>query len=124
MATVFLANRCFTQSKNGFNPESALLPVGHILSGGPGKNSVTAIDKPAFVSTDKAYPINILNWHEIVNDQFNGKPVVITFCPLCGSGMTFLSYINGKALTFGVPELLYNSDVLQYDRQILSLWSH
>ena len=140
---VFLANTCFAQSKNGFNLEGALIPVEKILSGGPGKEGIPAIDKPEFVSAEhadfiddqsivlgihykgvtKAYPINILNWHEIVNDQFHGEPVVITFCPLCGSGMAFLSVINGKAHTFGVSGLLYNSDVLLYDRQTQSLWS-
>ena len=140
---IFLANTCFAQSKNGFNLERALIPVDQIFSGGPGKDGIPAIDRPKFVSADKAdflddqsrvlgihykgvtkaYPINILNWHEIVNDEFNGESVVVTFCPLCGSGMAFLSTINGKALTFGVSGLLYNSDVLLYDRQTLSLWS-
>ncbi|NOQ63398.1 MAG: DUF3179 domain-containing protein [Methyloprofundus sp.] len=140
---IFLANTCYAQSKNGFNLEHALIPVDKILSGGPGKDDIPAIDKPEFVPADKAifidkdaavigihykgiskaYSINILNWHEIVNDTFNGEPVVITFCPLCGSGMAFLSAINGKALTFGVSGLLYNSDVLLYDRQTQSLWS-
>ena len=140
---IFLGNMCFAQSKNGFNLERALIPVDQIFSGGPGKDGIPAIDRPKFVSADKAdflddqsrvlgihykgvtkaYPINILNWHEIVNDEFNGESVVVTFCPLCGSGMAFLSTINGKALTFGVSGLLYNSDVLLYDRQTLSLWS-
>jgi hypothetical protein len=71
----------------------------------------------------KAYPINILNWHEIVNDHFNQQPVVITFCPLCGSGMAFSALINDKAHSFGVSGLLYSSGVLLYDRQTQSLWS-
>ena len=134
---------CSAQSKNGFNLKNSLLPVNQIFSGGPGKDGIPAIDKPTFViaqkadfldndsavlgihfnGLSKAYPINILNWHEVVNDQFSGEPVVITFCPLCGSGMAFLSAMNGKALTFGVSGLLYNSDVLLYDRQAQSLWS-
>ena len=133
----------FAKGKSAFDLENSLLPVDQILSGGPGKNGIPAIDNPEFmpaakddfISDDtrvlgihyqgvsKAYPINILNWHEIVNDQFNAQPVVITFCPLCGSGMAFVSAINGKALTFGVSGLLYNSDVLLYDRQTQSLWS-
>ena len=140
---LFLANTCFAQSKNGFNLEGALIPAEKVLSGGPGKDGIPAIDKPEFVPADKAgfldeearvlgihykgmtkaYPINILNWHEIVNDEFNGEPVVITFCPLCGSGMAFSSVINDQVLTFGVSGLLYNSDVLLYDRQTQSLWS-
>ena len=136
-ATVGLA-----QDKNGFNLENSLVPVNQILRGGPAKDGIPAIDNPRFVVTDnvdflrldspilgleykgivKAYPINILNWHEIVNDQFNDDPVVITFCPLCGSGMAFLATIENKVHTFGVSGLLYNSDVLLYDRQTQSLW--
>jgi len=131
------------QTKNGFELEGVLIPANQILSGGPAKDGIPAIDKPRFVVAEKAgflradspilglvykgivkaYPINILNWHEIVNDQFNDQPVVITFCPLCGSGMAFSASIDGKAHTFGVSGLLYNSDVLLYDRQTQSLWS-
>lgn len=134
---------CSAQSKNGFDLQDALVPVEHVLSGGPSKDGIPAIDSPHFVAADeagflnpssivlglihkgfaKAYPINILNWHEIVNDSFNGDPVAITFCPLCGSGMAFYASIDGKAHTFGVSGLLYNSDVLLYDRQTESLWS-
>ncbi len=131
------------QSKNGFDLAGSLIPFNQILGGGPPKDGIPSIDQPTFVLADetdylqddapilginyqgiiKAYPINILNWHEIVNDQFNEEPVVITFCPLCGSGMAFSASINGKAHTFGVSGLLYNSDVLLYDRQTQSLWS-
>jgi len=144
---LFFLNACFNlsvaQSKNGFNLQGSLIPIENILSGGPPKDAIPAIDKPSFVAADrasfladesaviginyqglsKAYPINILNWHEIVNDTFNHIPVVITFCPLCGSGMAFLASIENKAHTFGVSGLLYNSDVLLYDRQTQSLWS-
>ncbi|MCG7894084.1 MAG: DUF3179 domain-containing protein [Candidatus Thiodiazotropha taylori] len=71
----------------------------------------------------KAYPINILNWHEIVNDHFRQEPIVITFCPLCGTGMAFEATVRGEPLKFGVSGLLYNSDVLLYDRASESLWS-
>lgn len=134
---------CSAQSKNGFDLEGALVPPEHILSGGPAKDGIPAIDSPRFVEAGqasflkadswvlgmvyqgqaKAYPINILNWHEVVNDRFGDEPVVITFCPLCGSGMAFSARLDGKAHTFGVSGLLYNSDVLLYDRQTQSLWS-
>jgi len=64
-----------------------------------------------------------MDYQEIVNDQFNGKPVVITYCPLCGSGVSFDADIDGQKRTFGVSGLLYNSDVLLYDRETESLWS-
>jgi len=134
---------CAAQSKNGFNLENSLIPANQILRGGPAKDGIPAIDNPRFVTGDKtnfldndspvlglvykgiakAYPINILNWHEIVNDQFNDDPVVITFCPLCGSGMAFSALVDDIAHTFGVSGLLYNNDVLLYDRQTQSLWS-
>ena len=100
------------------------------------------IDHPTFVSSEetdfedeaqvlgvfyngiaKAYPIGILNWHEIVNDKFEEDLVSVTYCPLCGSGMAYSGKLNGKSTTFGVSGLLYNSDVLLYDRRTNSLWS-
>jgi len=71
----------------------------------------------------KAYPIGVMNYHEIVNDRFGDQAVVVTFCPLCGSGIAFLGEAGGQERTFGVSGLLYNSDVLMYDHQSESLWS-
>jgi len=65
----------------------------------------------------------ILNWHEVVNDRFGDRAVVVTFCPLCGTGMAFDAQVGARSLGFGVSGLLYNSDVLLYDRATLSLWS-
>ena len=140
---IFLTNTIFAKGKNAFDLEGTLIPVDEIFSGGPGKDGIPAIDNPVFITAEKvdflsddsaviginykglskAYPINILNWHEVVNDQFNGVAVVITFCPLCGSGMAFFADIESRVHTFGVSGLLYNSDVLLYDRQTKSLWS-
>jgi len=132
----------FTES-NGFDLSNPLIKITEIHHGGPAKDGIPAIDRPHFIkankayflnSTDrilglsingvtKAYPIKILNYHEIVNDFFKNKAVVITYCPLCGSGIAFSAHINGKDRTFGVSGLLYNSDVLLYDRETNSLWS-
>ena len=71
----------------------------------------------------RAYPVAILNWHEIVNDVIGGEAVVITYCPLCGTGVAFAARINWLDTHFGVSGLLYNSDVLLYDRETKSLWS-
>jgi hypothetical protein len=129
--------------KNGFDLAGALIPSDEILQGGPPRDGIPAIDKPQFVkagdvrflknsdrvlgvvrgSIAKAYPVRILNWHEIVNDTFGTERIAVTFCPLCGTGMAYLSEANGKPLSFGVSGLLYNSDVLLYDRQTDSLWS-
>ncbi|OGB26607.1 MAG: hypothetical protein A3I66_17230 [Burkholderiales bacterium RIFCSPLOWO2_02_FULL_57_36] len=129
--------------KNGFDLTGALLPLDEILQGGPPRDGIPAIDRPQFVKAGdarflknsdrvlgivrggiaKAYPVRILNWHEIVNDAFGTERIAVTFCPLCGTGMAYLSETNGKPLNFGVSGLLYNSDVLLYDRQTDSLWS-
>lgn len=127
----------------GFDFSKHSIPIEEILSGGPPKDGIPAILRPKFVEANKAdflkgedrvlalflngeakaYPIKILNWHEIVNDTIGGKPVLITYCPLCGTGMAFDPLIKGRHYTFGVSGLLYNSDVLMYDHQTESLWS-
>ena len=112
------------------------------LSGGPGKDGIPAIDDPKFVplsefnrpnniqaivlvgeSTTKVYPYNILTWHEIVNDDFEGTPVAITFCPLCGSAIVYNRTLpNGEVSTFGVSGSLLESNMIMYDRATENLW--
>lgn len=119
------------------------VPLDQLVDGGPGKDGIPAILRPHFVSAQeatflrdenrvlglqagteaKAYPIKILNWHEIVNDMIDGKAVVVTYCPLCGTGMAFEAEAPGRQHTFGVSGLLYQSDLLMYDHQTESLWS-
>ena len=131
------------QVMNGFDLNEALIPEEEIHSGGPPRDGIPAIDTPRFVSADeapflqagdrvlgitrngvsKAYPVAILNWHEIVNDSFGDEPVVVTYCPLCGTGIAYLARAGEQVLKFGVSGLLYNSDMLLYDRQYQSLWS-
>jgi len=132
------------QTKNGFDLSNATIPVDEILSGGPPRDGIPSIDNPKFVAqakmeglmepqdrlismsiggTTRAYPLRILVWHEIVNDRFGDKPVAVTYCPLCGTGMVFSREVAGRTLEFGVSGLLYQSDVLMYDRQTESLWS-
>ncbi len=131
------------ESKNGFDLSAATIPAAEIFAGGPPKDGIPSIDAPVFdaaANADfmrgddlvlgvfleneaRAYPVKILNWHEIVNDEINGFPFAVTFCPLCGSGVVFDARLDGKVLRFGVSGLLYNSDVLLYDRQTNSLWS-
>ena len=71
----------------------------------------------------RAYPLAILNWHEIVNDVVGGTPVAITFCPLCGTGIVFGRIVSGEALTFGVSGRLYKNDLVMYDHQTESYWT-
>jgi hypothetical protein len=127
---------------NGFDLKDALVPSDQILSGGPGRDGIPAVDAPKFVPANaaklapddrvlglarngvvKAYPVKILNWHEIVNDRFGDEPIAVTYCPLCGTGIAYLARAGGRVTTFGVSGLLYNSDLLLYDRATHSLWS-
>lgn len=71
----------------------------------------------------RAYPLRILNWHEVVNDTVDGEPIVVTYCPLTDSAVAFDRSVAGKVLDFGVSGRLYRSNVLMYDRQTDSLWS-
>lgn len=70
----------------------------------------------------RAYPLAILNWHEIANDDFGG-PLLVTFCPLCGSGVVAERTVRGEATVFGVSGYLWHSDLVMYDRKTASLWS-
>ena len=113
-----------------------------ILSGGPPKDGIPAIDKPKFlpagtvselglqepvisVAMDgaaRAYPLSILIWHEIVNDRIGSTPITVTYCPLCNSAIVFDRRIGGKVLDFGTTGKLRNSDLVMYDRQTESWW--
>jgi hypothetical protein len=70
----------------------------------------------------RAYPLKMLNWHEVVNDEFDG-PLLVTFCPLCGSAITAERVVDGRATTFGVSGLLYRSNLVLYDVRTESLWA-
>jgi hypothetical protein len=70
----------------------------------------------------RAYPLQILIWHEIVNDVVAGQPVLITFCPLCNTAIAFDRSLNGRTLEFGVSGFLRNSDLVMFDRETESWW--
>jgi len=112
-----------------------------ILSGGPGKDGIPAINEPKFISIQEAelddevlgiflefdgerryYPYTILVWHEIVNDNIGDNHFAVTFCPLCGTGILYNREVNGEVLEFGVSGLLYESNLMMYDRKTESLW--
>jgi hypothetical protein len=129
--------------KNGFELDDAAVAPEKIMKGGPPRDGIPALSSPEMIDADKAdylrdtdqvlgvnlngdaraYPTRILVWHEIVNDTIGGTPVAVTFCPLCGTGVVFSRLLDGRILEFGVSGLLYNSDMLLYDRQTESLFS-
>lgn len=130
-------------TKNGFDLEDASIPVSEIVSGGPPRDGIPAINDPKMVPAAeagfmkdedriiginlageaRAYPIKILDWHEVVNDSIGDQYYAVTYCPLCGSGIVFASNAGDGRLVFGISGLLYNSDVLLFDRNTESLWS-
>ncbi len=128
--------------RNGFVLEPASIPASEILAGGPPRDGIPALDRPTTLTAAqadwsddelvlgvvvagqaRAYPVAILNWHELVNDTLGGEPILVSFCPLCGTGMVFDRRVGGEVRTFGVSGLLYRSDLLMYDRGTESLWS-
>ena len=114
-----------------------------ILSGGPPKDGIPSIDFPKFVSVDnangwlkdrepvvfveidddaRAYPIQILIWHEIVNDTVGGKPLLISFCPLCNTAIAFERTVDGQVFDFRTTGRLRYSNLIMYDRQTETWW--
>jgi len=128
---------------------SHIVPSDQIVSGGPPPDGIPSIDNPKFVTAAKAstflsdsfddhfewviginyngdiraYPLQILVWHEIVNDVVGGTPIAITYCPLCFSTSAFVRVINGTQVQFGTSGKLYNNNLVMYDRLTKSLWS-
>jgi Protein of unknown function (DUF3179) len=119
-----------------------VVPLSEFRSGGPGKDGIPAINEPRFVPVEetdflksrepviavevngevRAYPIQILVWHEIVNDVVGGVPVAVTFCPLCHTAIVFDRRFDGATLDFGTTGNLRNADLVMYDRQTESWW--
>ncbi len=121
----------------------SIVNLEEIESGGPPKDGIPAIDKPKFISINHAnkwldsqepvivltlaehahaYPLQVLIYHEIVNDELADIPVSVTFCPLCNASVVFDRRVEGKVLDFGVTGKLRMSDMIMYDRQTESWW--
>jgi len=131
------------------NPTAAGLPPpliepDELLAGGPPPDGIPAIDEPKFVRASsarfleddepvlavevdgeaRAYPVQIMTWHEIVNDTIAGRPVTVSYCPLCNSAIAYDRRLGDRVLDFGTSGMLYRSALVMYDRQTESLWSH
>lgn len=123
--------------------EEWLIPKNKVFRGA-GKDQIASIDDPTFSEVSeidflddedlvlglkmgdqvKAYPHNVLNYHEIANDEINNIPIAVTFCPLTGSGLTWERIVkNGTKTTFGVSGLIYKNNLIAYDRETNSRWS-
>lgn len=140
-----------TDSSGGSNAllstaeEKSIVPLDQVVSGGPPPDGIPSLDNPKFVSVQeadkflqdsdlvlglrikddiRAYPLQILVWHEIVNDRVGGIPVAVTYCPLCFTNQVFNSTLPDKTVVkFGTSGKLYNSNLVMYDRISKSLWS-
>ncbi len=130
-------------SSSKVNPDDWLIPFDEVLDGGPGKDGIPSIDNPKFKAASevtflndddlvigykflgnlKAFPHIILDWHEIVNDRIDEHLYAITYCPLTGTAINWGRSVGGNATTFGVSGLLYNSNLIPYDRASDSNWS-
>ncbi len=119
------------------------VPYSEIISGGPPPDGIPPIDDPKFVSLEdadrwltgqepvialeidgdaRAYPLQIMIWHEIVNDVVGDVPVTVTFCPLCNSAIVFDRRLDGVTYDFGTSGNLRSSDLVMWDRQTESWW--
>lgn len=119
------------------------VPLHEIRSGGPPRDGIPPLDTPRFVAFStanawlhdrepviavqrngvaKAYPLQILTWHEIVNDTIGDEPIAVTFCPLCNSAVAFQRRLDGQVLDFGTTGRLRHSDLVMWDRQTESWW--
>ena len=135
----------FLSPAEEFDLTNLSIPSAEILSGGPVKDGIPALTNPDFVSVDqvsflkaadrviavefdgqaRAYPICIMNYHEVINDQINHTAFVVTYSPLCDASLVFNRRVAGTLQEFGVSGLLYNNNVLMYDRNSSAetLWS-
>jgi len=120
-----------------------LIPTQFVADGGPGKDGIPALSNPSYESAAsnttigpndlvialrsegqvKVFAHDIMNWHEIVNDGPAGAPFIMSYCPLTGSAMAWKGRATDTNPTFGVSGLLYNSNLILYDRATDSLWS-
>lgn len=127
----------------GSGSDEWLIPRNRVVDGGPGKDGIPALSSPQFVTVSqaaylsdndlvvgyrngndiRAYSHNILNWHEIVNDDVTGDKLAVVYCPLTGTATGWNRMLPTGETTFGVSGLLYNTNVIPYDRKTNSNWS-
>ena len=119
------------------------VPLDEIVSGGPPRDGIPALDHPSFVGVaeahrwleddepvlvietegaSRAYPYQVLIWHEIVNDEIDGLPLAVTYCPLCNTALVFARRHGERTLDFGTTGRLRHSDLIMYDRQTETWW--
>jgi hypothetical protein len=128
---------------NNFDLSKTVVPAQEILSGGPERDAIRAVDEPEFAPPDqasavgpttpvlgvelggeaRAYPVHVLEFHQIVNDELDGTAIAVTYDPLTGCPRAFRRKLGDRVLRFGVSGLVWNSGFLMFDRETQSLWS-
>lgn len=131
-----------SSSDSGSSNDDWSIDTKYVQGGGPGKDGIPSLERPAFVSIDetsymfaddliiaikiddqiKVYPHKILDWHEVVNDNLSGEDFVLSYCPLTGSAMAWPIDNQTGVTDFGVSGILYNSNLILYDRATDSNW--
>lgn len=143
LASLLLCNQTVSAETWVTDFDKRSIELSEILSGGPPKDGIPAIDKPKFIPAKqaqtwlhdkepviaiivngeaRAYPLQILIWHEIVNDTVQNVPISVTFCPLCNASLVFKRQLGDRVLDFGTTGRLRNSDMVMYDRQTETWW--
>ena len=133
-----------SRSFDNGSPPDWLIPEHRVFDGGPGKDGIPSLNNPSFVSLEegdtflepdelvvglkfgdevRAYPHKILDWHELVNDSLGGVPVVLNYCPLTGTANCWDRRLKLGVTTFGVSGLIFNSNLIPFDRETESNWS-
>ncbi len=127
---------------NGFALTNLAVPRDSIVLGGPPRDGIRSVAEPGFVPVAeaswvepatvvvgielggeaRAYPVHILEWHQVVNDSVGGVPVVVTYDPLAGAPRAFRRTVGERVLSFGVSGLIHNSNFLLFDRETDGLW--
>ncbi|MEW4923261.1 DUF3179 domain-containing protein [Algibacter sp. 2305UL17-15] len=148
LSVILLLASCSATSNNTQNDipnqfSEWLIPINQVKDGGPGKDGIPSIDNPQFTDASaasflndddlvvgivkgniaKAYPHLVLDWHEVVNDEINGAFFTLNYCPLTGTAFAWESKTKDTRTTFGVSGLLYNANLIMYDRNTDSNWS-
>jgi len=139
-----IAQPRFPEGYKGFDIENTIVPKEDIRATRLPRDGIPALLHPAFEGVDtasnwlydsdsvigivgaegaKAYPVPVLLWHELVNDEIDERPILVSYCPLCGTAMVFERQVGEQSHTFGVSGLLYHSGVVMYDHQTESLWT-
>jgi len=128
---------------NGFDLSKRVVPREAIRSGGPARDAIRGVDAPEFARPEeavwapppvpviglalageaRAYPVHLMEYHQIVNDVVGGEAVAVTYDPLTGVPMAFERSVDGRRLEFGVSGLIYRAQFLLYDRETESLWA-